>query len=232
MGSMKKIPLVISFLLFLAISSPAFANALITTPYVSTTTCADITTTLSYGNYDTTTDGQVTVLQYFLHAQQYLSVAATGYFGPLTFQAVESFQKSHGLEIDGIVGPQTAAGIKQADCQNTAPVSTAAPTIAAITPTSGATGTVVTITGTGFTAQNNIVHFASGGMGAIASATGSTLTFTIPTAIGPYCAAGQACPLYMQLINAGSYDLSVENSNGTSNTMSFTIIGNSTTIPI
>lgn len=35
----------------------------------------------------------------------------TGHFGTVTAHAVRAFQRSHGLEVDGIVGPQTAAAL-------------------------------------------------------------------------------------------------------------------------
>jgi peptidoglycan hydrolase-like protein with peptidoglycan-binding domain len=38
-------------------------------------------------------------------------VAADGKFGPITLRAVESFQASHGLVVDGIVGPVTRAAL-------------------------------------------------------------------------------------------------------------------------
>lgn len=39
--------------------------------------------------------------------QKSLSVAATGYFGPLTLKAVKSYQQAHGLPVTGVVGPMT-----------------------------------------------------------------------------------------------------------------------------
>ncbi|RJQ34963.1 peptidoglycan-binding protein [Candidatus Parcubacteria bacterium] len=48
------------------------------------------------------TGGDVTALQQFLIAQRLLSAdAATGFFGPLTEQAVQSFQRSHGVVTSG-----------------------------------------------------------------------------------------------------------------------------------
>lgn len=69
--------------------------------------------TLSYNLYtgltDSTTNGQVTQLQ------QFLSVSPTGYFGPMTQQAVQDWQSSHGVVSSGspdttgfgFVGPAT-----------------------------------------------------------------------------------------------------------------------------
>jgi murein L,D-transpeptidase YcbB/YkuD len=39
--------------------------------------------------------------------QQKLNISADGYFGNQTLQAVQNFQKAHGLQPDGIVGPMT-----------------------------------------------------------------------------------------------------------------------------
>jgi peptidoglycan DL-endopeptidase CwlO len=47
--------------------------------------------------------------------QRKLGVAVDGEYGPITRRAVKRFQASHGLTVDGIVGPQTLAalGIRQ-----------------------------------------------------------------------------------------------------------------------
>ncbi len=49
--------------------------------------------------------------------QQKLGVPVDGAYGPVTRQAVKRFQASHGLVVDGIVGPQTLAalGIRHPD---------------------------------------------------------------------------------------------------------------------
>ena len=101
--------------------------------------------------------------------------------------------------------------------------------ITSISPASGQAGTSVTLTGH-FTATGNIVHFGPGGIGNLsATAAGNgmqSITFTVPTSIGPYCRPGMACPMYMMLVTNGVYKISVENDNGISNSVDFSVIGN------
>jgi len=228
----------------LVLCTPTLSNAAISvTPYVSTSPvvamgpgpvviCDAISGTLRYGQSDPVFPKEITILQDFLNQHGYLSATATGYFGPLTLQAVKAFQAKNGLEADGIVGVQTEAHIKAVACPPNGILPAAnAPTISAITPITGATGTTVAISGSGFTASN-IIHFSAGGIGNVPSSNNGTLiTFTVPSSIGAYCAPNVACPMFMELLNAGTYPVSVENANGLSGAASFTVTGNANQIP-
>ena len=115
---------------------------------------------------------------------------------------------------------------------------TASPVVYKVTPTSGPVGTSVTIDGRGFS-SDNVVHFGNGAIAhvgisrtiAIActndpSCVGGIhqyLTFTIPDAVGPYCAAGMMCPMWMQKVTPGVYQISVESNGATSNSVPFTV---------
>jgi hypothetical protein len=117
-------------------------------------------------------------------------------------------------------------------------------TIYSISPNSGPVGTTISITGFGFT-NSNTVHIGGGAIGtvpiassiAIACTTNpachgginQTLTVTIPSSIGPYCASGMMCPMYMQLLTPGTYTIYVQNDNGSSNAVSFTVTGSNNT---
>jgi peptidoglycan hydrolase-like protein with peptidoglycan-binding domain len=60
-------------------------------------------------------EGQnVTTLQQALAQLGFLSEEPDGIFGEQTRVAVEGFQQSAGLEVDGVVGPGTAAAINEA----------------------------------------------------------------------------------------------------------------------
>lgn len=53
-------------------------------------------------------------LQWYLNHRFGQALAEDGAFGPLTYNAVRSFQTAHGLTIDGIVGPQTWGALQSA----------------------------------------------------------------------------------------------------------------------
>lgn len=114
--------------------------------------------------------------------------------------------------------------------------------VQSVSPTSGQVGTEVTLTGR-FLSDSNIIHFGAGAIGpvkitssiAVACTTDpacipgirQTITFTVPSSVGPYCKAGMMCPMYMQLVTSGVYKVSVENENGISNAVDFSVVGNS-----
>ena len=96
--------------------------------------------------------------------------------------------------------------------------------LVSLSPNSGAVGTQITIGGSGFT-NDNIIHFGGGAVGNVISGNGKTLSFTVPSSIGPYCKPGTMCPMYMMEVTPRAYDVYVENESGTSNTMQFTVTG-------
>ncbi|MGB6297844.1 MAG: peptidoglycan-binding protein [Rivularia sp. (in: cyanobacteria)] len=55
------------------------------------------------------TGTDVEVVQNTLKSQGFMSsnVNSTGYYGPITRNAVMNFQRARGLRVDGVVGPQT-----------------------------------------------------------------------------------------------------------------------------
>ncbi|WP_273844951.1 peptidoglycan-binding domain-containing protein [Rubrobacter calidifluminis] len=57
----------------------------------------------SYGDQDT----DVYAIQYFLRDRGFASFTPTGYYGALTTQAVERFQKAGSIPVSGVVGAKT-----------------------------------------------------------------------------------------------------------------------------
>ena len=96
------------------------------------------------------------------------------------------------------------------------------PTISYLSPNTGNIGTQVTIYGTNFSG-NNTVMFGNGAIQNVYSSSASTIVFTVPSSVGPYCAPGTACPQYLQLVMPGTYNIDVMGTNGTSNSVPFTV---------
>ncbi len=101
---------------------------------------------------------------------------------------------------------------------------TSAPVVSSLSPVSGAAGSQVTIIGTGFTSTNNTVTFAGNPITGLNS-NGTSLTFTVPSAINPSCYySTPQCLAPAVIIQPGAYDVTVTNANGASNVVNFTVI--------
>lgn len=86
------------------------------TVFANTYNCLDLTYNTGLGSKDLNTNGEVTSLQDFLRAGNYLKVEPTGYFGNLTVQAVKDFQSANNIEPVGQVGQITKKQIKNLSC--------------------------------------------------------------------------------------------------------------------
>ncbi|OGG50350.1 hypothetical protein A2704_05400 [Candidatus Kaiserbacteria bacterium RIFCSPHIGHO2_01_FULL_54_36b] len=177
-------------------------------PY--TGACVNLTSDLSYGSRGS----QVLQLQTFLVSRNYPGGGnwmITGYFGPATRAAVRNFQMEQGISMVGVVGPVTRAAIARVTCggynYNTV-------TLSSLSPFSGAVGTSVTIYGSNFDYSNNTVYFGTQPVTNIPSYNGTSLTVTVPWSL-----------------NQSSVGVYVTNSRGTSNTLTFSITGNTCQYP-
>ncbi|SRR5258708_4700379 len=78
--------------------------------------CVSIEGNIKYGLKDENSGGEVSTLQSFLNSGGFLNSSTTGYFGPLTLQAVKDFQNKNSLSADGVVGSATRGKIKSLTC--------------------------------------------------------------------------------------------------------------------
>lgn len=237
-----------AFLLGLAavasVGQGALAQAQVLTAAPSQNACLSLQSNFGYGSHDLYTGNAVTSLQNFLASQGHFNGAyiGTGRYGSMTLRAVAQFQAAHGIRATGFVGPLTRAAISQISCGTVIlPLTSGAARLYSITPSSGIVGTTVSITGFGFTSDNMVLMDGSVAARnvpitssiAIACTTNpschgginQTITFTIPSALSPNCPVGSMCPMYMRLVTPATYSIVVVNSNGTSNTLYFTVTG-------
>lgn len=189
----------------------------------STSGCVVLTNNLFWGSRDYFTGGGVTKLQVFLSSQGYLKHEPTGYFGVLTWNAVRKFQREHNIIQTGFVGPLTRAEIERVSCG----VVISSVRISSMTPKSGPVGTTVTLYGSGFTADNTVM-FGNGAIVHVPSSdSGTRITFNVPEYLNPPCYyANPPCMLSFapsQQVTSGNYSVYVQNSIGTSNTLTFKV---------
>ena len=102
-------------------------------------------------------------------------------------------------------------------------------TIDSLSKDSGPVGAEISIFGSGFDAENNIVNFGKedsllGIIPHLQSSDGKSITFIVPNFWRPACSYSEPfCPFAQILIEPGTYFVSITNSNGTSNSVSFLV---------
>jgi IPT/TIG domain-containing protein len=96
--------------------------------------------------------------------------------------------------------------------------------ISSLTPAQGPVGTAVVITGVGFSATDNAIHFGVGGIPNVASGNGgTTMAFAVPQSIGPHDFNPQIM-LPNQPVTPGTYEVFVINAQTEkSNSLTFTV---------
>lgn len=195
----------------------------------NTTRCYAFERDLYVGLNDARTGGDASLLQAFLLS--YLKLSPTGYFGPLTFNAVTRFQIANGVRATGYVGPLTRARIKALTCGGSIPT-VGLPTLQTLSPSAGIIGTTVTLFGQNLQGDATIIF---GGY-RITPNNGTTnklpnqISFTIPARLENNCPPGAYCLVYLPKdVTPGKYDVAVETKAGTSNALSFEVLSPATT---
>lgn len=157
---------------------------------------------------------------------EWLSIHIATFFTALFVSVVAVFG-FHASEISVPAPTSTASVVTAISQPGPAPI-TPSPIfglrINSISPQEGPVGTKVTLTGSGFT-SNNVVFFDAGAISSVISTNKVTLSFVIPQSLGPYCAPGMACPMYMLLVTPRTYTIHVQNAGGSTNSVSFTVTG-------
>lgn len=102
----------------------------------------------------------------------------------------------------------------------------ASPTLTSLSPNQGATGTSVTLRGSGFSTAEagNTIQFGTHRITGARSVSGTTLVFQVPTVMNVVCIQAPCNPVP---VSAGDYPVSVISGDKTSNSVTFTVTGGS-----
>jgi len=97
-------------------------------------------------------------------------------------------------------------------------------TITNIAPTSGPVGTLVTVRGSGFAAQNNTVKFGKGYVRGLSSSDGSTIRFSVPEGLD-LCSPDSSGPCQgaFPRVAPGDYAVAVMAGKETTDGITFTV---------
>jgi hypothetical protein len=108
---MKKYILSLFVIGFLVAPFISFAQSDINTTQVGKG-CVAIANSIGFRDRDFNKNGEVSVLQDFLHSKGYLNSTPTGYFGLMTQGALKNFQRDNGISSTGYFGSITRAKVK------------------------------------------------------------------------------------------------------------------------
>ena len=225
----------IALVSMLALSGLASSAVVPALAHADTATTARVCTTLHrnlwVGIPNRLDTDDISAFQQFLKDQGYFAGTPTGFFGSLTLRATIHFQHDNGLNPTGYVGRMTRAHIYAKFCVTPPPVSGLQ--IQSLSPQSGIVGSNVTIQGSGF-GSDNTVHFGYGVVVHVPSYNGTSITFTIPSSLDPACRfTFPMCAIASMQTQPGTYPVSVQTSQGTSNSLTFTVTdGTITATPI
>jgi hypothetical protein len=95
--------------------------------------------------------------------------------------------------------------------------------LSSLSPNHGPVGSVILLTGEGFTEMANTIHFGPGGQTNLSSAkNGTEISYTIPSSVGP-CDLIVGCMAPSSPVMAGPYPIYVGNAGGRSNELIFEV---------
>ncbi|MBI4068081.1 peptidoglycan-binding protein [Candidatus Kaiserbacteria bacterium] len=98
-------------------------------------------------------------------------------------------------------------------------------TLNTLSPGQGQKGTQIQLIGSGFSANDNSVHFGIGGLRNVSSVNGTTIYYTIPQYVSTCdLIVGSGCAAPATKVVAGSYAVYVTNGNGSTQALNFTVI--------
>ncbi len=185
-----------------------------------TNECIDLKYNMYLRSKDSQTKGETSLLQDFL-SPNYFGQDPTGYFGTVTLNSVQKFQRANGLLSYGYVGPATRAKIKMITCGNVESFG-----IKVIQPNFVKVGDTVTLFGPGLNVSNAYVTIDGYRVEAnIQTVARNTVSFVVPEYLSHTINCIKApCPLgLVKEVVPGNYSIRVVNSNGTSNEAILTI---------